>query len=342
MKNIILPAEWHRQSAVMITWPHANSDWADILNEVTDCYISLSKEITKRQKLIIVCKNKNEVLQHFSDDEKNNITTKQIDSNDTWARDHGPISLFIDNQPAIFDFGFNGWGLKFASNLDNQITTELFDKQLFNENVLYRNKQNFILEGGAIESDGEGTLLTTSQCLLAPNRNQPMTQNEIEDYLIKTFGLKRVLWLNHGYLAGDDTDSHIDTLARLCDTETIAYVACNDKNDEHYEELKKMEEELISFKTIKGKPYKLVPLPMADEVIYEGLRLPATYANFLIMNDAVLMPEYGTDKDDIAKKKLQIAFPKHEVIGVNCTPLIKQHGSLHCITMQIPEGFIKS
>lgn len=342
MKNIILPAEWHRQSAVMITWPHANSDWADILDEVTDCYISLSKEITKRQKLIIVCENKNEVLQHFSDDEKRNITTKQIDSNDTWARDHGPISLFIDNQPAIFDFGFNGWGLKFASNLDNQITTELFDKQLFNENVLYRNKQNFILEGGAIESDGEGTLLTTSQCLLAPNRNQPMTQNEIEDYLIKTFGLKRVLWLNHGYLAGDDTDSHIDTLARLCDTETIAYVACNDKNDEHYEELKKMEEELISFKTIKGKPYKLVPLPMADEVIYEGLRLPATYANFLIMNDAVLMPEYGTDKDDIAKKQLQIAFPKHEVIGVNCTPLIKQHGSLHCITMQIPEGFIKS
>lgn len=342
MKNIILPAEWHRQSAVMITWPHANSDWSDILDEVTDCYISLSKEITKRQKLIIVCENKNEVLQHFSDDEKNNITTKQIDSNDTWARDHGPISLFIDNQPAIFDFGFNGWGLKFASNLDNQITTELFDKQLFNENVLYRNKQNFILEGGAIESDGEGTLLTTSQCLLAPNRNQPMTQNEIEDYLIKTFGLKRVLWLNHGYLAGDDTDSHIDTLARLCDTETIAYVACNDKNDEHYEELKKMEEELISFKTIKGKPYKLVPLPMADEVIYEGLRLPATYANFLIMNDAVLMPEYGTDKDDIAKKQLQIAFPKHEVIGVNCTPLIKQHGSLHCITMQIPEGFIKS
>lgn len=342
MKNIILPAEWHRQSAVMITWPHANSDWSDILDEVTDCYISLSKEITKRQKLIIVCENKNEVLQHFSDDEKNNITTKQIDSNDTWARDHGPISLFIDNQPAIFDFGFNGWGLKFASNLDNQITTELFDKQLFNENVLYRNKQNFILEGGAIESDGEGTLLTTSQCLLAPNRNQPMTQNEIEDYLIKTFGLKRVLWLNHGYLAGDDTDSHIDTLARLCDTETIAYVACNDKNDEHYEELKKMEEELISFKTIKGKPYKLVPLPMADEVIYEGLRLPATYANFLIMNDTVLMPEYGTDKDDIAKKQLQIAFPKHEVIGVNCTPLIKQHGSLHCITMQIPEGFIKS
>lgn len=342
MKNIILPAEWHRQSAVMITWPHANSDWAAILDEVTDCYISLSKEITKRQKLIIVCENKNEVLQHFSDDEKNNITTKQIDSNDTWARDHGPISLFIDNQPAIFDFGFNGWGLKFASNLDNQITTELFDKQLFNENVLYRNKQNFILEGGAIESDGKGTLLTTSQCLLAPNRNQPMTQNEIEDYLIKTFGLKRVLWLNHGYLAGDDTDSHIDTLARLCDTETIAYVACNDKNDEHYEELKKMEEELISFKTIKGKPYKLVPLPMADEVIYEGLRLPATYANFLIMNDAVLMPEYGTDKDDIAKKQLQIAFPKHEVIGVNCTPLIKQHGSLHCITMQIPEGFIKS
>lgn len=340
MNNIYFPAEWHSQSAVMITWPHANSDWADILDEVEDCYISLSKEISKRQRLVIVCNNENAVLKHFSDREKHNILTYEIYSNDTWARDHGPISVYINNRPTIYDFGFNGWGLKFASNLDNQITNRLFSNKLFNKDVDYISRLDFILEGGAIESDGKGTILTTSQCLLAPNRNQPMSKEEIEDYLLSTFGLKRVLWLNHGFLVGDDTDSHIDTLARFCAENTIAYVACDDEQDEHYAELKKMEEELRTFRTTDGSPYTLIPLPMADKVIHDDERLPATYANFLILNNAVLMPTYASERDEEAKRQLEKAFPQYEIVGVDCRPLIKQHGSLHCITMQIPEGFI--
>lgn len=340
MGIISFPAEWYPQSGVQITWPHADTDWYEILDEVTSCYISFSKEILKREKLLIACVDENDVLKHFTTQEQKNIIISQINSNDTWARDHGPISVFINNKPSILDFGFNGWGLKFAANLDNQITKTLFDKEEYSSNVKYINKIDFILEGGAIESDGEGTLLTTSQCLLAPNRNQPMTKDEIEDYLINSFGLKRVLWLNHGYLAGDDTDSHIDTLARFCNKDTIAYVSCDDENDEHYEELKKMEDELKLFKTFQNKPYNLIPLPMADVVIHDGYRLPATYANFLIINGAVLVPTYASNKDEIAKSQLAIAFPNHDIIGIDCRALIKQHGSLHCVTMQLPEGFI--
>lgn len=340
MAIVTFPAEWYPQSGIQITWPHSETDWVDILDEVTSCYISFSKEILKREKLLIVCANEDDVLNHFTSDEKKNIITIQVSSNDTWARDHGPISVFKNGIPAIIDFGFNGWGLKFAANLDNQITKKLYSQEVYNSNVKYINRIDFILEGGAIESDGEGTLLTTSQCLLAPNRNQPMIQNEIEEYLINTLGVERILWLNHGYLAGDDTDSHIDTLARFCSRDTIAYVSCDDKDDEHYDELKKLEDELKSFTTINNEPYNLIPLPMADMVINDGYRLPATYANFLIINGAVLMPTYSSPKDEIAKQQLQKAFPNHEIIGIDCQSLIKQHGSLHCVTMQLPEGFI--
>ena len=199
-----------------------------------------------------------------------------------------------------------------------------------------------MLEGGAIESDGEGTILTTSPCLLAPNRNEPKSREEIEEYLKQAFHAKRVLWLDHGYLAGDDTDSHVDTLARLCPNDTIAYVQCTDKNDEHYEELFRMEEQLKEFRTLEGEPYKLVPLPMADAAFDEdGQRLPATYANFLILNDAVLMPTYNQPaKDELALKQLQKAFPKHSIVGIDCRVLIEQHGSLHCCTMQYPAGVL--
>ena len=182
--------------------------------------------------------------------------------------------------------------------------------------------------------------MTTAKCLLAPNRNQPQTKEDIEEFLIKTLGLKQVLWLNHGYLSGDDTDNHIDTLARLCDKTTIAYVQCTDENDEHYHELKKMEEELALFRTLDGEPYKLIALPMAEAVYDEDYRLPATYANFLIMDDVILMPTYCTNKDSVAKEQLQKAFPNKEIIAIDCRTLIKQNGSLHCITMQYPKGFL--
>lgn len=342
MASIIFPAEWHPQSAIQLTWPHKGTDWKDIIDEVTSFYVSLSKEIIKHSHLLIVCENVADIIKHFTSTDQKKLTCVEIESNDTWSRDHGPISLFIDGKPAIYDFGFNGWGLKFASNYDNQITQKLFAENIFTEEVKYHNHLNFILEGGAIESDGEGTLLTTSTCLLAPNRNQPLTKDEIEEYLKNSLGLQQILWLNHGFLSGDDTDSHIDTLARLCNKNTIAYVQCTDKGDEHYQELKKMEKELSTFRTLNGIPYKLVPLPMADPIYddEDEYRLPATYANFLIMDEVILMPSYCSDKDAVAKKQLQKAFPYKDIIAIDCRTLIKQHGSLHCITMQYPKGFI--
>ena len=241
--------------------------------------------------------------------------------------------LFRSGKKAIYDFAFNGWGKKFEAKLDNQITKALHEKQVFGRDVIYRNCLDFVLEGGSIESDGEGTLLTTSTCLLSDNRND-LSKEVIETRLKNYFGLHRVLWLNHGYLAGDDTDSHIDTLARFCDVSTIAYVKCEDETDEHYIELKKMEEELMQFRTVSGNFYRLIPLPMADTVYDDETRLPATYANFLIINDAVLVPTYQSPKDEIALKQLGQAFPDRKIIGINCLPLIKQHGSLHCVTMQ--------
>ena len=343
MNSIVFPAEWYPQSAIQITWPHINTDWASILDEAIACYVNLSKEILKTTKLLIVCPCKENVKEYFTSEEQKNLIVIEIESNDTWTRDHGAISVLINDKPAIYDFGFNAWGLKFSANFDNQITSQLFKKSIFKRSVTYHNKLNFILEGGAIESDGKGTLLTTSKCLLAPNRNQPLSKEEIELYIIDVFGLKRVLWLENGYLAGDDTDNHIDTLARFCSEKTIAYIKCddeNDENDEHFFELKKMEEELKSFRTIEGEPYNLIPLPMATPVYEEGNRLPATYANFLIMNSVVLIPTYSSSKDSIAKEQLQKAFPTKKVIGVDCRTLIKQHGSLHCITMQYPDGFL--
>ncbi len=340
MATVSFPAEWYPQSGVQLTWPHADTDWADILTEVTECFTSIAKEILRREKLLIVCPHKEDVLKHFSADEQKNLILSEQKSNDTWARDHGAISVFVDGKPTLLDFGFNGWGLKFAANYDNQITQNLFNSRIFNPEIAYESKINFIFEGGSTESDGQGTLLTTSQCLFAPNRNQPMSQSEIEDYLKKTLGANRVLWLNHGYLAGDDTDSHIDTLARFCDPKTIAYVQCDNENDEHFPELNRMEEELKAFRTADGEPYRLIALPMADAVYFDGERLPATYANFLIINGAVLLPFYNSEKDAEAKKQLQTAFPNREIIGIDCRPLIKQHGSLHCVTMQFPEGFL--
>ena len=198
MASIHFPAEWHPQSAIQITWPHRGTDWIDIIDEVTTFYVALSKEILKHTTLIIVCEEVAETKKHFTSSEQENLILADIESNDSWSRDHSAISVFIDGKPAIYDFGFNAWGLKFAANHDNQITQKLFDKKVFAEDVEYHNFLNFILEGGAIESDGEGTLLTTSKCLLAPNRNQPLTKDEIEEFMMKIFGLKQILWLNHG------------------------------------------------------------------------------------------------------------------------------------------------
>ncbi|MDR0962008.1 MAG: agmatine deiminase family protein [Mediterranea sp.] len=335
-----LPAEWAPQSGVQLTWPHDGTDWAYMLDEVQACFVNIAREIARRELLLIVTPDVEAVKQQIAEEvNMDNVRFLACDTNDTWARDHGAITLQDTEEPSLLDFTFNGWGLKFASDKDNRITRHAVEAGALHGR--YVNRLGFVLEGGSIESDGMGTLLTTSQCLLSPNRNGAMNQGDIEEYLLSAFHLQRVLWLDHGYLAGDDTDSHIDTLARFCSTDTIAYVQCTDSCDEHYAELLRMEEQLKSFRTLDGEPYRLLPLPMADCIETNGERLPATYANFLILNDAVLYPTYAQPANDArAKEVLQEAFPRHELIGIDCSALIKQHGSLHCVTMQYPKGVL--
>lgn len=332
-----LPSEWHEQEFVQLTWPHRETDWAPIYNEVVECYCNMAREIAKRESLLIVAQYPDEVKEQLKahNVSMDNIRIFECETNDTWARDHGFISCLDEGKRILLDYQFNGWGMKFAANLDNQIS-----KKMYKGNAVdgtYNNCLDFVLEGGSIESDGKGTILTTASCLLAPNRNDTLDYERIGERLFEDFNAERILWLEHSWLAGDDTDGHVDTVARLCPNDTIAYVQCLDKDDEHYTELHAMEEEIKAFTTTEGKPYNLIPLPMPDACYWEGERLPATYANFLIMNGAVLMPTYSQPENDaFAKSQLQKAFPDREIVGIDCSVLIKQHGSLHCCTMQYP------
>ena len=333
--SILLPAEWAPQSFLQLTFPHINSDWNYLIEEATACFVNIINAASKFEDVLVVCDDKKRVESYFKD--KRKIHFAEAPSNDTWARDHGGITVFVNGNPVIQDYMFNGWGNKFEAGLDNQITKTLYQKGIFQDCEMERFE--FVLEGGSIESDGKGTILTTTECLLSKNRNEQYSKKEIENILKSNFGAERILWLNHGYLAGDDTDSHIDTLARFCDENTIAYVGCDVPGDEHFEALNNMKEELQQMRTFEGHPYRLVELPLPDPCFDgEGNRLPATYANFTIINDAVMVPIYGTIQDEKALEILRGCFDKREIIPVNCRTLIEQHGSLHCVTMQYPKG----
>ena len=332
-----LPAEWHEQEFVQLTWPHVNSDWAYMLQEVEECFTELAKAISLREKLLIVTPNKEKTAETLqkAGATMENITFFTCETNDTWARDHAFITLFGEEKPCYLDFCFNGWGKKFEASLDNAINKKLFDAGIVKGE--YRNMNDFVLEGGSIESDGEGTVLTTTCCLTAPNRN--LTDREyLDKELCERLGCERVLWLDYGELVGDDTDGHVDTLARLTPDNTIVYMQYDTEDKEQYDCLKKMEEQLATFRTKEGNPYRLLPLPSPSPIYDEdGERLPATYANFLIMNNAVLYPTYAQSANDaLAAEVLQKAFPAYEIVGIDCRALIKQHGSLHCVTMQYP------
>ncbi len=333
------PAEWEPQSAVQLTFPHAHSDWADTLDEVLPCFAAIAAAIGRYQNVLVVCHNADEVRPWLRDVPTHRLLIAEIPSNDTWARDHGGITIWENGRPIVLDCFFSGWGLKFPADLDNLITRKLWEQGLLHAEHRY---VGLLLEGGALETDGRGTLLTTAQCLLSPNRHPHLSRQQLEAQLCDLFGLQRVLWLEHGHLAGDDTDAHIDTLARFCAPDTIAYVYCPDPTDEHYEPLAAMERQLRQWTTPDGRPYRLVRLPWPDPChAPDGHRLPATYANFLIINGAVLVPTYRVPQDQAAIECLRACFPQREVIGIDCRPLIEQHGSLHCVTMQYPEGVVR-
>lgn len=331
--DIRLPAEWESQSMIQLTFPHVHTDWVDILDEAINCFVTITRTITRYQRVLLVHHPTQKVAHFFSEKEQENIIFIAADSNDTWARDHAPLTIFKNGKPVLLNFQFNGWGLKFAADKDNLLNIKLYQKGVFSPLIM--RTLNFVLEGGSLESDGAGTILTTSNCLLSPNRNPEYDRVKIEQHLIDYFDAKRILWLENGHLIGDDTDAHIDTLARFCDKETITYVQCKDTNDPHFASLQKMEIELQSFKTLTGESYRLIPLPLPTAIYNKnGDRLPATYANFLIINKAVLLPIYGVKEDEMAILQLKKCFPHRAIIPIHCRTLITQNGSLHCVTMQ--------
>ena len=329
----IMPAEWKKQRVVLISFPHEETDWAeDGLEAALSPFIRIAQAIAYGEPVYIICKNREKISSMFCS--TRNMTFIEIPTNDTWIRDYGYISIKENEEVKLLDFTFDGWGGKFEAHLDNAVNTALHKKGYMGITPL--ETIDLILEGGSIESDGEGTILTTSACLCNQNRNSGLSKEEIEKALHQYLGADRILWLDHGYLAGDDTDSHIDTLARFVNKETITYVKCNNNKDEHYESLRKMEEQLKSFTTKRGKAYKLVALPMCEpKYDTKGNRLPATYANFLIANNALIYPTYNDKSDKKVGNIFKELFPDKEIIPVNCLKLIEQGGSLHCSTMQI-------
>ena len=337
--NRSFATEWDNQDGILIAWPHAGTDWAYMLDEVTACYVEMARAILEDdERLVIVASDADDVKASLGQDvDWQRISIIELPTNDTWVRDYGPIAVFKDGRTVLTDFTFNAWGMKFAADCDNLVTSRLQARGVFKAPLV--NYRDLVLEGGSIETDGNGTVLTTTCCLTAPNRNDALSREQLEQELLDRLGCVKMLWLDHGALSGDDTDGHIDTLARFAPDGVILYCGCDNPEDEHYEPLMKMEEDLKQMTDAEGNPYHLIKLPLPDAMYDEISRLPATYANFLVMNHQVLVPVYGQPENDVkACELIGQAFPGRKIQGIDCRPLICQHGSLHCATMQLPEG----
>ena len=342
MSDIRFIPEWEPVEYVLLALPNKDTDWDYILPEAIDQYRRLVKAITDEDiKVILLCSDVDEAVGIMKDCRQDLIRYILTDYNDTWTRDYGMISVVRGERLRALDFGFNAWGLKFAADKDNLVNLRLNEKGIIAP-LAYRNERDFVLEGGSVESDGQGTVMTTSRCLQSPNRNGGKTKAELNRELLERLGADHVLWLDHGALEGDDTDSHIDTLARLAPDDTIVFTGTRNFDEPQFESLLAMRAQLTLFRTAEGNPYNLVELPLPDPVLDpDGHRLPATYANYLVANGVIFMPTYAQpDKDELAMRSIQIAFPSHKVVGVDCRTLLRQHGSLHCATMQIPAGII--
>ena len=335
------PAEWEPQSAILIAWPTADTDWAPRLGEVENAYIQLVAGITRFQPAVIVVADDDVEAYAQARLQSNRIDMDRVrfitaPYDDTWLRDSGPITLRDGERFNLLDFRFTGWGGKYGASDDDQLIQRLQAQSLFGD--AGRESIDFALEGGAIETDGNGTLLTTWNCL--HERHPDASREELTAKLSDWLKQDRVLWLDHGYLEGDDTDAHIDTLARLAPDDAIVFQACDDESDSHYAELKAMADDIAALRTREGKPYRLFPLPWAKPILDGERRLAASYANFLIVNGAVLMPSYGDPADPKAAAVLAEAFPGREIVQIDCRPIIWQNGSLHCLTMQLPAGLV--
>ncbi len=339
--DLRLPAEWEPQSAVLLAWPHAGTDWAARLDAVENTCAELIAAISQRQAAI-VCVPDAEIGAHATECLRDagtdlaRVRFVEIPYDDTWLRDSGPLTLRGPGGAfTLLDFRFTGWGGKFEAEQDDALVAGLVERGLFQRDARHR-RIDWALEGGAIESDGRGTILSTWRCL--HERHPDQSRAEVESTLREALAAERVLWLEHGYLQGDDTDAHVDTLARFAPGDAIVFQACSDPDDTHYEELTAMRRELEALRTPGGKPYLLFDLPWPGPILDEGRRLAASYANYLVINGAVLLPAYGDAVDEAAAQTIALAHPGREVVPIDCRPLIWQNGSLHCMTMQLPAG----
>ncbi|MCM1006015.1 MAG: agmatine deiminase family protein [Prevotella sp.] len=341
MNKFRLVPEWFPQKGVLMSLPHEHTDWAYMLDQVHECYINILRALVKYDVApMLLVPSVEYACKVLPDDMIKTIGLVEADYNDTWIRDYGPLTLKNGNDELrLADFGFNGWGLKFAADKDNLVINKLFGpgSSSFPANG-YRNFLAYVLEGGSVEVDEYGTLLTTSRCLCSPNRNGGLSKAEVKKILSSALGINHLLWLDYGALSGDDTDSHIDTLARMCPEETILYVGCTPDETEHFEQLSLMKQQLLNMRTPSDKPYNLIELPLPEAIFdpEDGHRLPATYANYLVTDKAVLVPVYGQPKrDELACRIIGIVYHDREIVPIDCNALIRQHGSLHCATMQL-------
>ena len=335
--NFRLPAEWEEQDGIQLTWPHSTEIWGTDHPKVVDLFVRIAKIMISYTKLIIICFKSKIVEIFFTVEEKKSIQFLEIPSNDIWSRDHGFITIYQNNTPVLLNFNFNGWGQKFSSNFDNQINKELIKENVLKKDISVKHVP-LIFEGGSIDSNGKGYALTTADCIYSKNRNEHIERRELLKKIKALFGLEKLIVLNHGFLAGDDTDSHVDMLARFISHNTIVFASCNDEKDIHFKELQLLKKELETLIDSKNKPYKLIPLPIGKVINDEGKRLPASYVNFLIINKVVLVPQYNVPEDKEALKNFKTFFSKRDVIGIDCSLLIKQGGSLHCATMNFYKG----
>jgi len=339
----LLP-EWTSQSGVVLTWPHEATDWRDDLAAADACFGRIAAALTWRTAVLVVCRDVAHGIRvrrviAAADGDARRVRTYTAPSNDSWARDHGPLTVRREGRLLLLDFRFDGWGGKYPAELDDGITRAIAVQGAFGATPV--ESVDFVLEGGSVETDGQGTILTTRRCLLSTTRHAGLGRHEVDAVLARRLGARRVLWLEHGALEGDDTDGHVDTLARFCDPGTIAYQACEDPADAQYAELRELARELRALRQPDGRPYALVPLPLPAPLCDgTGHRLPAGYANFLITDGAVLVPGYNDAADGQAREALARCFPDRDVVMVDCRPLIREYGSLHCVTMQLPAGVV--
>jgi len=339
-QSFFMPAEWEQHSSTWLAWPINLDTWkADDLREVENVYIEIIRSLVTGEHINILIENESSQNRITSLLDAIGLNTKKISfhkilTNDAWIRDFGPNFIVRESSTgreiAINRWQFNSWGEKYHWEKDNEA-----GEKIVRESKLTWFDPKIVLEGGAIDVNGRGICLTTSSCLLNTNRNGGLSSEKMEKYLKSYLGIKKIIWLD-GVLKGDDTDGHIDNLARFVNPSTIVYISEEDESDENYLGLKGIEETLKKARDLDGKPFVVIPLPMPRAIKENNFRLPASYANFYIGNNAVLVPAFNDSNDVIAQRTLKTCFPKKQIVPIDSRILIKGQGGIHCITQQQP------